>query len=107
MMLRVGHAKDVRANEMRVFDVGGTKVNVARALGQLRAFDDTCPHMGCSLAKGRLEGTTVTCPCHGRQFDVVSGAVLHGPAQRPVQSRRVQVEGEDLLVEQTLTAVGR
>lgn len=107
MMVRVGHAKDVRANEMHVFDVGGTNVNVARALGQLRAFDDTCPHRGCSLAKGKLEGTTVTCPCHGSQFDVVSGAVLHGPAQRPVQSRRVQVEGEDLLVEETPAPAGR
>ena|SRR5215510_9335112 len=99
MMIRVGYAKDVVANEMRVFDVAGTKVNIARALGQLHAFDDTCPHMGCSLAEGKLDGTTVTCPCHGSQFDVVSGAVLRGPAQRPVRSRLVEVEGEDLLVE--------
>ena len=106
MMVRVGHAKDVVANEMRVFDVGGTKVSIARALGQLHAFDDTCTHRGCSLAKGKLEGTIVTCPCHGSQFDVVSGAVLRGPAQRPVRSRLVQVEGEDLLVEQATTVKG-
>src|SRR5215510_651529 len=99
MMVKVGNAKDVETNEMRVFDVAGTKVSIARALGQLHAFDDTCTHMGCSLAKGKLDGTTVTCPCHGSQFDVVSGTVVRGPAQRPVRSRLVQVEGEDLFVE--------
>jgi nitrite reductase/ring-hydroxylating ferredoxin subunit len=98
-MVRVGDAKDVVANEMRVFDVAGTKVNIASVLGNLHAFDDTCPHMGCSLVEGKLDGTTVTCPCHGSQFDVVSGAVLRGPAKQPVRSRLVQVEGEDLLVE--------
>ena len=99
MLVRVGYTKDVVKNEMRVFDVAGTKVNIASALGHLYAFDDTCTHMGCSLAKGKLDGTTVTCPCHGSQFDVTSGAVLRGPAQRPVRSRLVQVEGDDLLVE--------
>ena len=99
MMVRLGYTKDVSANEMRVFDVAGTPVNIASALGHLYAFDDKCTHMGCSLAKGKLDGTTVTCPCHGSQFDVTSGAVLHGPAQRPVRSRLVQVEGKDLLVE--------
>ncbi|MGH9962687.1 MAG: Rieske (2Fe-2S) protein [Pyrinomonadaceae bacterium] len=99
MLVRVGNAEDVVAGQMRVFDVEGTKVNVANAGGHLHAFDDTCTHRACSLAKGKLDGTTVTCPCHGSQFDVTSGAVLRGPAERPVRSRLVQVEGEDLLVE--------
>lgn len=99
MLVRIDNAKDIAAGEMRVFDVEATKVNVARVGGQLHAFDDTCTHKACSLAKGKLDGTTVTCPCHGSQFDVTSGAVLRGPAQRPVRSRLVQVEGDDLLVE--------
>src|ERR1700752_5278389 len=99
MLVRVGDAKDVVDDGMRVFDVEGTKVNVANALGHLYAFDDTCTHLGCPLAKGKLDGTTVTCPCHGSAFDITSGAVLRGPAQQPVRSRLVQVEGEDLLVE--------
>lgn len=99
MLVRVGNAKDVVAGKMHVFDVAGTQVNVAGAGGHLHAFDDTCTHTGCSLAQGTLEGTTVTCACHGSQFAVTSGAVLRGPAQRPVRSRLVQVEGENLLVE--------
>lgn len=99
MLVKVGSSKDVVENEMRAFDVAGTKVNVANASGTLYAIDDTCTHRGCSLAKGKLDGTTVTCPCHGSQFDVTSGAVIRGPAQRPEGSRQVKVEGEDLLIE--------
>lgn len=99
MLVRLGHLKDVVAGQMRVFDVAGTKVNVVNADGHLYAFDDTCTHTGCSLAKGTLDGTTVTCGCHGSQFDVTSGAVLRGPANRPVRTRLVRVEGENLLAE--------
>lgn len=99
MLVRVGKAKDVAPGQMRVFDIAGTKVAVASAGGHLYAFDDTCTHRGCSLAMGSLQGTTVTCPCHGGQFDVTSGAVLEGPPERPVRSRMVEVKGEDLAVE--------
>ena len=99
MLVRIDNAKSVAPGEMQVFDVAGTKVNVARVGGQLHAFDDTCTHKACSLAKGKLDGTTVTCPCHGSQFDVTSGAVLRGPALQPVRSRLVQVDGKDLLVD--------
>ena len=100
MLVRLGNGGAVLAGEMHVFDVAGTKVSVASVGGHLYGFDDTCTHAGCSLAKGKLDGTTVTCPCHGSQFNVTSGAVLRGPAQRPVRSRLVQVEGQDLLVEE-------
>ena len=99
MLLPIEGGKGVSAGEMRVVDVAGTKVAVANVGGHLHAFDDACTHMGCSLAKGRQDGATVTCPCHGSQFDVTSGAVLRSPAQKPVRSRSVQVEGEDLLLE--------
>jgi 3-phenylpropionate/trans-cinnamate dioxygenase ferredoxin component len=98
-LVRIGSSKDVVPGQMRVFDLAGTKVNVASVGGNLYAFDNTCTHTGCSLGRGKLEGTTVTCGCHGSQFDVTSGAVLRGPARRPVRSRLVKVEGENLLAE--------
>ncbi len=99
MLVRIGHAEDVADGQMRVFDIAGTKVNVSNVGGRLYAFDDTCTHAGCSLSEGELDGTTVTCACHGSQFDVGSGTVLRGPARLPVRSRAVQVEGPDLLAE--------
>lgn len=86
MLVRVAARNAVAAGEMAVFDVAGTKVNVASTEGCLYAFDDTCTHRGCSLANGELDGTIVTCACHGSQFDVTSGVVLRGPAEKPVRS---------------------
>ena len=99
LLVRIENARDIASGEMRIVDVAGTKVNIASVGGQLHAFDDTCTHRACSLAKGKLDGTTVTCPCHGSQFDVTTGEVLRGPAQQAVRSRLVQIEGESLLVE--------
>ncbi len=99
MLYRIGLSTDITTGRMRVFDLEGTKVTVASADGHLYAFDDRCTHTGCSLGEGSLVGTTVTCACHGSQFDVTSGAVLRGPARQPVRSRAVQVDGEALMVE--------
>ena len=98
-MRRVSAGHKLSEGEMRVFDIDGTKVSVAAAGGRLYAFDDACTHMGCSLGEGKLKNTTVTCPCHGSQFDVTSGAVIRGPAHRPVRSRSVEVEGDELQIE--------
>ena len=98
-MVRVSSGSKFGEGEMRVFDIDGTKVSVAAVAGHLYAFDDACTHMGCSLSEGKLENTTVTCPCHGSQFDVTSGGVIRGPAHQPVRSRSVEVDGDELQIE--------
>jgi 3-phenylpropionate/trans-cinnamate dioxygenase ferredoxin subunit len=95
----VSGAGDLREGEMRAFDVRSTKIAVANVGGMFHAFDDTCTHMGCSLAEGDLEETTVICPCHGSEFDVTSGAVLRGPAREPVETYETRVEDGNLEVE--------
>jgi nitrite reductase/ring-hydroxylating ferredoxin subunit len=99
MLVRVGEADAISPGEMRVVDVAGTRVNVTHAGDHFYGFEDTCTHMGCSLAKGELDGTVVTCACHGSQFDVTSGAVLRGPAQRPVRHISLTVENGHILAE--------
>lgn len=95
----VAKSQDVVEGEMAVFEVGGQRVAVAKVEGSLHAFGDTCTHQQCSLASGELEGKTVTCPCHGSQFDVTSGAVLNPPATEAVPVFPVQVEGDEIKVE--------
>ena len=99
MRIRIASLKDVTPGRMHVVDVAGTPVAVVKVDGQLHAFDDACTHAGCSLSRGTLQGTTVTCICHGSRFDVTSGAVLRGPATRPLLLRQVQAEHEDVLAE--------
>jgi len=95
----VGKAGSVRIDELQEFDVRGERIAVANVSSVLYAFDDTCTHRGCSLADGDLEGTTVTCVCHGSQFDVTTGSVVRGPAERPLGVYGVRVVGDDLQVE--------
>lgn len=87
------------SQELAVFDVSGDRVAIATVGDALYAFGDTCTHLGCSLADGNLEGTTVTCPCHGSQFDVTTGEVVRGPAREPVRSYPVRLEAGALRVE--------
>jgi 3-phenylpropionate/trans-cinnamate dioxygenase ferredoxin component len=94
----VARADNLKEGDMRAFDVRGTKIAVANVADTFYAFGDTCTHMGCSLAEGDLEETTVTCPCHGSEFDVVSGEVLRGPARVPVGSFEVREESGNLEV---------
>ena len=94
----VARADDLKEGDMQAFDVRGTKIAVANVAGTFYAFGDTCTHLACSLAEGDLEETTVTCPCHGSEFDVVSGQVLRGPARVPVGSFEVRAEGGNLEV---------
>lgn len=84
---------------LAAFEVGGERVAVVNLEGTFYAFDDLCPHRQCSLAEGRLEGTVVTCPCHGSQFDVTTGERLRGPAVRGVRAFAVRVERGALQVE--------
>ena len=98
-MAAIAKASSVAPGEMAAFDVDGTRVAVANVNGTFYAFGDTCTHLQCSLAKGHLEGTTVTCSCHGSQFDVVTGSVLRPPAREPVKSYRLAVEGENIKIE--------
>jgi nitrite reductase/ring-hydroxylating ferredoxin subunit len=96
--MSVGPASDVPEGEMRSFQIGGEDVAVANVGGAWHAFGDTCTHKQCSLSDGDLEDTTVTCPCHGSQFDVTSGEVRNPPATEPVPSYQVEVSGGELKI---------
>ncbi len=80
-------------------EVRGTPIAVANVGGTFYAFDDTCTHEQCSLAEGDLAGTTVTCMCHGAEFDVRTGEVRAPPAPLPVKVYRTRVDGDGLQIE--------
>ena len=94
----LGAAATVETGHIKAFPTPGGAVAVANVGGTYYGFDDTCTHKHCSLAQGDLDGTVVTCICHGSQFDVTSGEVKRGPAATPVGSYSVRVEGADLQV---------
>ncbi|MGW2490678.1 Rieske (2Fe-2S) protein [Streptomyces sp. NPDC001606] len=56
--------------------------------GTLKAYSTICTHAGCPINK--LEGTTLICPCHGSQFDAVTGKVVQSPATAPLTELSVK-----------------
>lgn len=61
--------------------------------GELCAVADRCPHAGAVLSEGELEGSVLTCPRHGSQFDVRSGERVRGPADEAIATFEV-VQGD-------------
>ena len=60
------------------------------------AFDDRCTHKGGSLAGGVMVCGTVQCLWHGSQFDVSTGKVKAGPAEKAVRVYRVTEEAGEV-----------
>jgi nitrite reductase/ring-hydroxylating ferredoxin subunit len=80
---------------MKLLHVGGRRVVLARTEAGYVAFDDHCTHKGGPLSDGVLSCNVVTCPWHGSQFDVRTGAVQSGPAGQAIQTFHVEeVDGE-------------
>lgn len=71
---------DLTDGKLYSADAAGTPVLLVRRDGRTYAIHDRCGHRGCALSDGDLDGTVVTCSCHGSQFDVRDGTLLRGPA---------------------------
>jgi Rieske Fe-S protein len=57
------------------------------------AYEAVCTHKGCEVAY-QLESGRLGCPCHGSVFNPAQGgAVVQGPAQRPLQEIKVDTKG--------------
>ncbi len=68
--------------------------------------------MGENLSQGKLEGTVVTCPRHGSQFDLVDGRVIRWlkgsglvemigralKSPKPLATYNVKVTGDIILI---------
>jgi uncharacterized protein YbjT (DUF2867 family)/nitrite reductase/ring-hydroxylating ferredoxin subunit len=69
-------------------------VAVFNVEGGFCATQAKCTHRQGPLSEGAIDGSTVTCPLHGAQFNVWTGAVLRGPAKDPLKTYAVTVDGD-------------
>jgi|SRR5450759_2311461 len=93
-------------------EAAGETLLLARVGQTFFASQGRCPHLHGHLAEGTLEGTIVTCPRHGSQFDLTDGHVVRwtdwsGVAEavaealrhpRPLRMYEVRVEDGRVLV---------
>jgi len=95
--LAVARVEDIPPGTAAVVDTGDRSVAVYNVDGTFHATVNACLHQGAELGCGVLTGSTVTCPLHGWQFDVTTGACLTTPGQQ-VQSFPVRIEDEEVYV---------
>jgi 3-phenylpropionate/trans-cinnamate dioxygenase ferredoxin component len=95
---RVASTSEILAGRMKMVEYKGQPVCIANIKGEYYAIGNTCTHLGGPLAQGKLEDHIVECPWHGSRFDVTTGEVKRGPAQRPEKVYEVKVEGSTILI---------
>jgi len=65
--------------------------------GTYKAFDAICTHKQCPMTK--IEGSTISCQCHGSQFSALDGSVKHGPATSALTAVKVVEKDGELYVQ--------
>ena len=111
--VKASSVSEFQDGSMKKVSAGGKDILVARVGGSFYAVGNRCPHMSGDLSAGTLEGSIVTCPRHGSQFDVKTGEnkrwmkgsgiasaigkALKSPQSLPVY--KVKVEGDDINIE--------
>ena len=95
---KVAMAEEIPDGEIRGYRIGEDQVLVANVGGVFYGMNNVCTHNGCRISGGILRGDVVQCPCHGSQFNVRTGEVVHGPAKKAETVRKVIVRDGGLYI---------
>jgi nitrite reductase (NADH) small subunit/3-phenylpropionate/trans-cinnamate dioxygenase ferredoxin subunit len=93
----VGTVEQFPPGRGRRVKVDGTDVAVFRIGERWFAIQDSCPHMGASLADGKLDGEQVVCHWHEWRFDLHSG---QGDQRSWARAKvyEVRIDGDEVLL---------
>ena len=111
--LEVPESGKLARGSMKEVLVGGREILLVRSGETYYATDNRCSHMGGKLSEGDLNGTVVTCPRHGSQFDVTDGTVVRWlkgtgllttigkmiKSPRPIRTYPLKMEDDQLLIQ--------
>ncbi|WP_284984382.1 nitrite reductase (NAD(P)H) small subunit [Arthrobacter sp. efr-133-TYG-118] len=98
---------DMVLDEFRSVEIGGREVCVVRTLAGVFAIGSTCPHQAANMCAGAIKGTMepserneyrfaqegeiVTCPWHGYEFSLRTGASVGGALKGRLGAYQVEV----------------
>ena len=96
--IKLASTNDAKPNSMMGVTINDQKILLANVNGNYYAIGDKCMHRGCQLSKGKLQGETVVCPCHGSTYDLKTGNFVKGPTKKPEPAYELKVENNDILI---------
>ena len=96
--IKLASIDDVKPNSMMGVTINDQKILLANVNGNYYAIGDKCMHRGCQLSKGKLQGETVVCPCHGSTYDLKTGNFVKGPTKKPEPAYELKVENNDIMI---------
>ncbi|MFL6299186.1 MAG: DUF2231 domain-containing protein [Terriglobales bacterium] len=84
----IANVSEIGPGQMMLAKVGAKAERIAlgKCSDGVHAFQDRCTHKGGPLSDGALIDCKVQCPWHGSQFDITTGRVVAGPAERQIQT---------------------
>ena len=95
----IAKMREIPVGEGRAYVVNGRRVAVFQKEGAYYAINDTCPHMGASLAEGYLDESGVLCPWHAWKFCIRDGTWLDNPKSKiKTETFEVRIEGDEIQV---------
>jgi nitrite reductase/ring-hydroxylating ferredoxin subunit len=91
----IGMESDIPLGERKLAKIMGLAIGVFHHESGWYAIRNKCLHAGGPVAEGRLRGDVLTCPWHGYQYNLPTGALLDDPHAKlemyPVELHEGQV----------------
>ena len=97
-LVRAASVGEIPPGTGKCVEVNGKEIALFNLDGKFHAIDNTCLHRGGPLGEGEVDGTTVTCPWHGWQYDILTGKNIMDDAGGGVASYEVKVDGDAVLI---------
>lgn len=97
--VKVASMGDLHENESKVVTVNGTEVALIKIGANVCAVRNVCPHKGGPLGEGEIQGSILTCPWHGWEFDLADGGKCTMNEMIEAKMYPVKQEGDAVLIE--------
>lgn len=111
--VEIATTNELTDGNKKMAKINGHELMIAQIGNNYYCTDNRCPHMGGNLSQGMLNGTVITCPRHGSQFDLADGHVIRWTnwsgikksigkllkSPRDLKTYNLKIEDEKILVD--------
>lgn len=96
--VEIAPAADLAGGERLFVEASGRMIVVFNIAGTYFAIADVCSHDDGPVGEGELQEYNITCPRHGAQFDIRTGAAKSMPAVVDIAAYPVEVRAGMLYI---------